>query len=297
MSKITPYLWFDNEAVEAAGFYAETFPASRAIGTSKVYDTPAGDCDVVYFELCGQPFTAISGGPAFRFTPAVSFLVSCTSTQEVDAIWDRLSGEGTPLMELGSYPFSDRFGWVQDRYGLSWQLMLQPGQPEPQVIPSLLFVGDRCGKAEEAINHYTAVFDDGGIDSVMRYGDDEAPERPGTVKHASFTLAGQRFAAMDSAQEHNFGFNEAISFLVNCGSQEEIDYYWDRLSAVPEAEQCGWLKDRFGLSWQVVPAELETMMREGSREQIDRITQAFLPMKRFDLNKLRTAYEDSSAKV
>jgi predicted 3-demethylubiquinone-9 3-methyltransferase (glyoxalase superfamily) len=96
---------------------------------------------------------------------------------------------------------------------------------------------------------------------------------------------------MDSAYEHNFAFNEAISFLVECDSQAEIDYYWERLSAVPEAEQCGWLKDKFGLSWQISPAALGEMMTKGTREQIDRVTQAFLPMKKFDVAELQKAYE------
>src|SRR5690606_37875666 len=97
--------------------------------------------------------------------------------------------------------------------------------------------------------------------------------------------------ANDSAQEHQFEFNEAVSFLVNCDDQEEIDYYFEKLSTVPEAEQCGWLKDKYGLSWQISPAEMEEMMHKGSREQIDRLTQAFLPMKKLDIAKLRVAYE------
>ena len=105
-----------------------------------------------------------------------------------------------------------------------------------------------------------------------------------------FMLAGQWFAAMDSAREHKFKFNEAISFMVNCDTQEEIDYYWEKLSAVTEAEQCGWLKDKFGLSWQIVPTELGEMMRNGTPEQIARVTQAFLKMKKFDLAELRKAY-------
>jgi predicted 3-demethylubiquinone-9 3-methyltransferase (glyoxalase superfamily) len=95
---------------------------------------------------------------------------------------------------------------------------------------------------------------------------------------------------MDSAHTHNFKFNEAISLMVNCDTQEEIDYYWEKLSAVPEAEQCGWLKDKFGLSWQIVPTEMDEMMRDGTPEQIGRVTQAFLKMKKFDLAELRKAY-------
>ena len=108
---------------------------------------------------------------------------------------------------------------------------------------------------------------------------------------ADFMIEQQWFAAMDSAREHNFAFNEAISFMVSCDTQQEIDYYWEKLSAVPEAEQCGWLKDKYGLSWQITPGSLDEMMQEGTPEQIARVTQAFLPMKKFDIAKLRKAYE------
>jgi predicted 3-demethylubiquinone-9 3-methyltransferase (glyoxalase superfamily) len=98
---------------------------------------------------------------------------------------------------------------------------------------------------------------------------------------------------MDSARMHDFGFNEAVSLIVNCKDQEEIDYYWEKLSAVPEAEQCGWLKDKYGVSWQVTPVEMDEMMRKGSKEQVARVTQAFLKMKKFDVAELRRAYDGS----
>jgi predicted 3-demethylubiquinone-9 3-methyltransferase (glyoxalase superfamily) len=152
MQKITPHLWFDKEAIEAADFYVSLFPNSKVTNVTALHDTPSGDVNVVSFELSGQPFMAISAGPLFKFNPSVSF-------------------------------------------------------------------------------------------------------------------------------------------IVNCDTQEEIDYYWGKLSAVPEAEQCGWLKDKYGVSWQIVPTEMNEMMKNGSREQIDRVTQAFLPMKKFDIAKLKEAYE------
>jgi predicted 3-demethylubiquinone-9 3-methyltransferase (glyoxalase superfamily) len=293
MQTITPHLWFDTEAVEAAEFYCSTLPDSSVTNVTTIYDTRSGDTDIVSFELMGQPFMAISAGPLFRFTPAVSFLVSCTTKEEVDTLWDRLSEGGTALMPLESYPFSERYGWTEDRYGLSWQVMLVGGeQPGRLITPTLMFVGEVCGKAEEAIGFYTSVFPDSKVGAILRYGSDEEPDREGTIKHASFQLEGQEFAAMDSARGHDFSFNEAISFLVSCETQEEIDHYWDSLSAVPEAEQCGWLKDRYGLSWQVVPSAMDEMMRSGTKEQIARVTEAFLEMKKFDIAELQRAYED-----
>jgi predicted 3-demethylubiquinone-9 3-methyltransferase (glyoxalase superfamily) len=125
---------------------------------------------------------------------------------------------------------------------------------------------------------------------VARYSKGQEPDKEGTIMFSHFMIENQWFAAMDSARMHDFGFNEAISFIVNCDTQEEIDYYWEKLSAVPEAEQCGWLKDKYGLSWQIVPTLMNEMMKNGSREQINRVTQAFLPMKKFDIAKLQEAY-------
>ena len=298
MSKITPHLWFDREAVEAAEFYASTFPSSRVTDVSTLHDTPSGDCDVVSFELFGQPFMAVSAGPLFAFTPAVSFLVRCSSAKEVDELWARLSEGGTALMPLDAYDFSERYGWTEDRYGLSWQLMhagdMDGGQ---RIVPTLLFVRDLWGKAEEAVGFYTSVFPDSSVGQMVRYGPEEGPDA-GTIKHAGFTLAGQELAAMDSADEgHEFGFNEAISLMVGCDTQEEIDYYWERLSAVPEAEQCGWLKDRFGLSWQVVPSRLNELLAGGSDEQKARVTEAFLRMRKFELAELQRAYDEAEVRV
>ncbi len=297
MQKITPHLWFDTEAVEAADYYSSALPDSKVTNVTTIHDTPSGDTDIVSFELMGQSFMAISAGPLFKFTPAASFLISCTTKEEVDTLWARLS-EGSVHMPLESYPFSERYGWTEDRYGLSWQIMLvgeeQAGQ---RITPTLMFVGKVCGKAEEAINLYTSVFPNSEVGPILRYDKSEEPDEEGTIKYASFLLDGQEFAAMDSARDHDFGFNEAISFLVSCETQEEIDHYWDSLSAVPEAEQCGWLKDRYGLSWQVVPSAMDEMLRGGTKEQMARVTEAFLKMKKFDLAELRRAYEGPEARA
>ena len=291
MAGITPHLWFDKEAVEATEFYSSVFPDSKVTHVSQLHDTPSGDCDIVSFELMGQPFMAISAGPHFRFTPAISFLVRCTTAEQVDSLWSELSQGGTAMMPLDSYPFSDRYGWTTDRYGLSWQVMLDPtGEIDQAIVPTLMFVGDVCGKAEEATDHYASVFPGSRIHHVDRYGDRDEPDRPGTVRHTSFELDGYRLAAMDSARVHDFGFNEAISLMVGCDTQEEIDYFWDRLSAVPEAEQCGWLKDKYGVSWQVTPSALDDLMGRGTEEQRARVTQAFLKTKKFDIAELEKAH-------
>ena len=295
MRTITPHLWFDREAREAADFYVSMLPDSRITNSVTLHDTPSGDCDVVSFQLAGQPFMAISAGPLFKFNPSISFHIKCATPEEVDAVWAKLAPGGNVLMELGEYPFSKRYGWLADRYGLTWQI-IHTDQPVTQrITPALTFVGDVAGKAEAAIDFYTSVFAGSGgpgrsrkLD-IARYGKGEEPDREGTVKYASFELLGEEFGAMDSAHEHNFAFNEAISLLVPCDTQQEIDYLWEKLSAVPQAEQCGWLKDRFGVSWQIAPARMDEIMNSGDQEKINRVTQAFLQMKKFDIAELERA--------
>lgn len=299
MQKIVPHLWFDKEAKAAAEFYTSLFPDSRVTQVNTLHDTPSGDADTVSFELAGQKFMAISAGPIFKLNPSISFFVNfdpskdANAREKLDTLWAKLSEGGTALMELDKYPFSEHYGWIQDKYGVSWQLILSNpnGEERPFIIPSLLFVGAVSGKAEEAINFYLSVFKNSRQGQLARYPKGMEPDKEGTVMFADFMLEGQWFAAMDSAQDHKFAFNEAISLMVNCETQEEIDYYWEKLSAVPESEQCGWLKDKFGVSWQVTPTALSEMMEKGSPEQVERVTKAFLQMKKFDLASLREAYQ------
>jgi predicted 3-demethylubiquinone-9 3-methyltransferase (glyoxalase superfamily) len=292
MEKITPHLWFDNNAEEAANFYTSIFKNSKIKNVTTLHNTPSGTVEIFTVELLGQEFTLISAGPLFKFNPSISFLVTCSTKEEVDMLWKKLSEGGTALMELAEYPFSEKYGWVQDRYGVSWQVMfIGERKIKQRIIPTLMFVGKQCGKAEEAINFYASVFDGARVGDIFRYSKGEEPDEEGTVKHATFTLEGQEFAAMDSARGHNFAFNEAISFMVHCDTQKEIDYYWGKLSADPNAEQCGWLKDKYGLSWQIVPNLMDEMLKDNDKKKIARVTEAFLQMKKLDIAKLKEAYE------
>mgnify|MGYP001273104417 CR=1 FL=1 len=217
-------------------------------------------------------------------------MVACSTAGEVDKLWEALSEGGTELMALGEYPFSKRYAWVQDRYGLSWQLMLTEGGPEVQKItPCLLFSGDACGKAEEAVKYYAEVFENAEIGRISRYGEGEAATPKAKVKHAAFKLEGLAFAAMDNGQDADYTFNEAFSLIINCRDQQEIDYFWEKLSAVPEAESCGWCKDQFGVSWQVLPSNWKEISFGGSAEQQQRVNKAMLAMKKIDLEVLEKA--------
>ena len=174
---------------------------------------------------------------------------------------------------------------------MSWQLLYANDMPERSIVPSLLFVGERCGQAEDAIEFYTSLFSETAIGDIARYGPDQAPDEEGTVMYGDFTLAGQRFAAMDSAQAHDFDFTEAISFIVDCEDQNEVDYYWEELTANGGDEsQCGWLKDRYGVSWQIVPTVLTDLLADEDAEKAGRVMEAMLEMQKLDIEELEAAY-------
>jgi predicted 3-demethylubiquinone-9 3-methyltransferase (glyoxalase superfamily) len=292
MNQITPHLWFDKEAREAAEFYVSLFPGSKIQNSTILHNTPSGDAEIIFFELSAQPFMAISAGPLFRFNPSISFHAKCNTVREVDALWEKFEKGGKVRMPLGKYPFSERYGWVEDRYGLSWQVIhVDNALMKQRFTPILMFTDRVCGKAEEAVNFYAKVFKSQPPRIMARYEKGEAPDREGTVKYASFSLLDEDFGAMDSARVHGASFNEAISFIVPCETQEEVDYYWDKLSADPKAEQCGWLKDQYGVSWQIVPTAMNKMMTDQDQERTARVTRAFLKMKKVDIAALERAYE------
>ena len=291
MQTITPHLWFDKEANEAAKLYTSIFKDSRIKSTATLHNTPSGSVNLLTIQLLGKELRLINAGPLFKFTPAVSFLVACDTKDEVDTLWNELSKGGSALMELGTYPFSERYGWTQDRYGLSWQVMFMGDRrAEQKITPTLMFVGEQAGRGEEAINFYASVFHNAKVGHILRYGNNEEPDKAGTIRHGGVSLEGENFAVMDSARAHNFTFNEAISFMVHCKTQEEIDYFWAKLSADRKAEQCGWLKDKFGLSWQIVPTIMDEMLNGKDQAKLARLTDAFLKMKKFDIAKLKEAY-------
>lgn len=287
-------MWFDNQAEEAASLYASLFKNSKIGSVSRygeagaqVSGLPKGTVMTVMFQIAGQEFMALNGGPMFNFTPAVSFFVNCESQQEITELWNRLSAGGTVLMELAEYPFAEKFGWLQDKFGVSWQLILS--NRARKIIPFFMFVGAQHGKAEQAMNSYVSLFQDSSIHNIVRYGAGEE-EPQGTVQHAVFSLAGQEFMAMDSNRKHPFTFTPAISFMVNCETQKEIDEYWERLSAGGEKEECGWLKDKYGVSWQIVPTILEKMLTDRDTAKSERVMAAVLQMKKPDIETLEQAY-------
>lgn len=297
LQKITPFLWFDTQAEEAANFYVSIFKDSKiktvthyGLEGAEVSGIENGSVMTVAFQIEGQEFIALNGGPVFEITPAISFFVNCETEQEIDALWKKLSDGGTILMGLNKYPFSEKFGWLKDKFGVTWQLMI--GEGMQKITPFLMFGGEQSGKADEAMNFYISLFKDSGIIHLERYSSSDE-EIEGTVKYARFSLKEQEFMAMDSIREHSFTFSPALSFIVNCESQEEVDHFWDKLSegGDEKAQQCGWLQDKYGVSWQIVPIAMGEMMGDPDPEKSGRVLQAMLQMKKLDINLLREAYE------
>lgn len=290
MKKITPHFWFDSQAKEASEFYTSFFSNSKIENITTIKDTPSGNCDIVSFSLENEPFMAISAGPHFRINPSISFFVAFSEEEEISKVYAALSNGGASLMPYDTYPWAEKYAWLQDKYGVSWQLSLSTNHSYAQKItPFLMFTGPVAVKAKEALDFYTSIFPNSKTNTVVNYQEGDG-DNVGFVKHSQFTLNNQLFMAIDSSLNHQFNFNEAVSLIVSCDTQEEIDYYWEKLSAVPEAEQCGWLKDKYGVSWQITPTVMNEMMSKGTDKQIEAVTKAFLNMKKFDIKTLEEVY-------
>lgn len=276
MQKITPNLWFNSNAKEAVDFYVSVFPDTNIIATSHYPKSKeegladfqinfAGKVLTVDFEIMGFRFTAINAGSEFTPNPSISFFVTLDSKEEMDVLWGKLAEGGIKLMELAKYPFSEYYGWVQDKYSVSWQLILNnpEGDWRPKVMPSLLFTQDKNGKAEEAINFYTSVFNNSKTGQLVRRTEDDPMTKAGTLSFGDFVVENTWIAAMDGGEGHNFTFNEGVSLLIVCKDQDEIDYYWEKLTAEGGEESvCGWLKDKYGVSWQVAPSNMDELMNK-----------------------------------
>ncbi|HEU0256539.1 MAG TPA: VOC family protein [Microbacteriaceae bacterium] len=275
MQRIVPNVWCQGTAAEAGEYYAATFPDTSWEVTASY---PTEDLPDFQRSLSGQPLVVdvaiegyqirlINAGDELRPTPAVSFIVNVDppsfeggedeARSVIHELWEALADGGEERMPLDEYPYSKLYGWVEDRYGVNWQLMLTDpnGEPRPRIVPQLFFAGD-VAQAREAIDFYTGLFPDSRIGTLAPSPDDAA-----RVLYGDFTLAGQWFSAMDAGPGHDITFTPGVSLQADCTDQTEIDRLWHALSAVPEAEQCGWLTDRFGVSWQIVPDSMADLMQ------------------------------------
>ena len=275
---IYPCLWFDGQAKEAANFYCDIFGKSKIVSENPV---------VVEFEIEGKKIIGLNGGPMFTINPSISMMVTCETKEEIERIWKGLMEGGKAMMALNTYSWSELYGWVADKYGMTWQLMLAK-LPEgaQKITTSFLFANTQYGRGQEAIKYYTSIFPDSAIHTLQLYEAGE-PQAAGNLKFGHFSLNGEVFAAMDGPGDHNFTFNEAVSITVSCDTQEDIDHYWNALAQGGKESRCGWLVDRFGVSWQIVPKALGKMM--SNPEKGKRVMAEIMKMKKLDIAKLESA--------
>lgn len=282
---ILPCLWYDGDAKESAEFYCKVFDGKITA------DTPV----VMNIDIFGQKLMLLNGGPHFKKNASVSFMVICETEDEVQKYWDQLSDGGMILMDLNSYSWSKKYGWVQDKYGVSWQIFLGEKQSDQKIIPTLMFIHENNGKAKEAMELYTNTFPNSKIGNILRYGDGSEghsiTEPSENIQHAHFELDGYDFFCMDNSYDHQFDFNEGISMVVMTDDQEETDRYWNALTSDGGRESmCGWLKDKYGFSWQIVPKRLIQLMSDPDQEKAQNVVQSMMKMQKIIIQDLENAY-------
>jgi predicted 3-demethylubiquinone-9 3-methyltransferase (glyoxalase superfamily) len=274
--QITPCLWFNNQAAEAAALYCSIFENAKITAQSPI---------VTGIEISGQSITLLDGGPKYQPNPSISFYYICEKESELDGIWKALSKGGNIMMALDKYPWGEKYGWITDKFGISWQIALgKISDVGQRITPCFLFTGKQYGRADEALVHYSSIFKTTHVDGILRYGNNESPDIEGKVKHAQFALNGQKFMMMESAAPHNFTFSEGVSLTIHCETQEEIDHYWNRLTESGEESMCGWLKDKFGVSWQIIPTILSKIMSDPAKA--GKAANAFMSMRKFNIEQL-----------
>lgn len=271
-----PCLWFDDKAKEAAEFYCSIFSEAKITSTNPI---------VTMLEVFGQKLMCLNGGPQFTPNPSISFFINCHHQEEADHIWNQLQTNGKILMPLNKYEWSDYYGFLQDKYGFSWQIITGDfNEKDQKIVPCFLFTDDKYGQAHQAISFYSKVFTDSKIISESFYDEHEMPQK-NIIKHARIILDGNEFRVMDGPGKHGFAFNEALSFVINCETQDQIDFFWNTFTSEGGQESmCGWCKDKYGVWWQVVPSIFGKLMSHPDKGQ--KVMQAFLKMKKFDIKTL-----------
>jgi len=273
---ITPCLWYNGQAQEAAALYCSVFTDAKITAQSPI---------VTAINVSGHSITLLDGGPMYKPNPSISFFYICEKEDELNKIWNAFSKEGTVLMSLDKYPWSEKYGWVNDKFGISWQIALgKISDVGQKITPCLMFTGKQYGRADEAIAHYSSIFKNVKVDGILRYGANELPDQEGKVKHAQFALNDQKFMIMESAAPHNFTFTEGISLTIHCETQKEIDYYWEKLTESGAESMCGWLKDKFGVSWQIIPTVLNKIMSDPAKA--GKAAQAFMSMRKLNIEQI-----------
>ena len=273
---IYPCVLFEREAADAGTFYADLY------GGTASSENPF----VTMVDVFGQKLMLLNYGMPIDKTPALNLHLKIDDDAEVDRIFSALKEGGRELMPLGSYPWSPRYGWVNDRFGTSWQVYGTGGATQPQtLVPSLMFVGDKVGKCSEAMELYTSTFLNSRSNGAKK--DDK-----GNVMHADFEIDGYHLYAMDSEGPHAFHFNNGVSMLVLTDDQAQTDHYWSSLLAGGGKEmQCGWLEDRYGVRWQIAPKAIIAMVGDNANpEKQQRAIAEMMKQIKLEIAPIEAAY-------
>jgi len=274
--QITPCLWYNGQSAAAAKLYCSVFANAKISAQSPI---------VTEIDVAGQKFILLDGGPMYKPNPSISFYYICENEEEIDRIWNAFTKDGTIMMPLDKYPWAEKYGWITDSFGVSWQFGLgKISDVGQKITPCLMFTGKQYGRAEEAIAHYSAIFTDPVVDGILRYSANELPDTEGNVKHAQMSINGSKVMLMESAAAHDFSFGEGVSLTIYCETQEEIDYYWEKLTESGAESMCGWLKDKFGVSWQIIPSLLGKIMSDP--EKAGKAAKAFMQMRKLNIEEI-----------
>ena len=270
-------MWFDGQAKAAADFYCSVFPDAKLLSHNPMVTT---------WEAAGIKFMGLNGGPQYQLNSSISFFYYAGTDEELDRVYGLLSAGGSVIMPLGPYTWSRRYAWITDQFGVNWQLDVDPIRSEQKIVPCLLFVNERFGQIKNALTHYVEIFPNSKVLLEAPY--PANPDFPdGALLFAQIKLGEFILNLMSSTLAHNFTFSPAVSFVVDCANQSEIDYFWVKLGADGAYSQCGWLSDKFGVSWQIVPAILGELMADPTRSQ--QVMTALLKMTKFDIAALENA--------
>jgi len=290
-NNIFPCFLFEKDAKKAADFYCRVFDAKIVLETEFVVD----------LDVFGQKIMFLNG-PKVEKNSSVSFLINCESEKEFQAYKEQLlEGGDELLMPKDFYPDSDghQYGlyqhdWIRDQFGVTWQLYLNEKQDLQKIIPLLLFIHQNNGKAMEAMEFYTRIFPNSKIGNTLKYKDginDIEDEDPENIRLADFEINRYQLNCMDSAINHPYNFNEAYSLVVMTDNQDETDFFWNNLIADGGEESvCGWLKDKYGFSWQITPKRLIRLINDSDKERAQKVMQAMMKMKKIIINDLEEAY-------
>ncbi|WP_413480357.1 VOC family protein [Carnobacterium maltaromaticum] len=288
-NKFAPCLWVDNQVEEMTELYTKVFENGKPLKTLYFLEDAhgkIGDILTQSVQLANQEFILLNGGPEFKATASISYMVTCTSETQLQVLWQELSEGGKLLMNLAIYPGVGQFGWLEDRFGISWQFSLDQSSSSQKITPCFMFSGEQYGNASRALAEWIEVFQSGEI--LEHYSNEDS-----TTKLAKFTLHQQEFMAMDSAVDHDFTFSLANSFYVYCENQKEIDRLWTAITSKGTEMPCGWMGDRFGVAWQTVTRDMDTMLDRKNLTKALAVTQAVYGMMKIDSEELRRIYNEA----